>query len=467
MSNKMSKKVILMLLACMVLLIAACQPTPESEAIVNKGNNELENKVLNQPAASPAAEATQPEDSIVWNETKAVNVESQGEYTIAVSIDAKVPVLPDKVPCFLIEPKEFGIESMKQAAQYLMKGEIFDGKESKQDITTEVLDYKKVISAHTIRDVCQREVDNYLEFMDKIYNDAVENNLEAVFEYKDREYGERGLFLKSYPGDNNIMDFIAYDTGYGVDGFLFYINRFNRMFMYLGNISGEDIQANGVKTTYKEALSEADKAIETMFEEPFAMVHSDIIDIINQNEYLWSDDKETSEGQSYVFYYTREYGGIPSLFMDMAPIYVTEQTEYAKPYPREGVCVVVDDRGIVYMTYDSYSETVKTLNENVSLMPFDEILDKFKDGVFYHNLWGAGGTIAKINITRIDFGMVREPVKDNPDQFMMVPAWNFVGNIGGVISEDRYGDYQEKSILALSAIDGSIITDYSSIVPPK
>jgi competence protein ComGC len=92
--------VILIISALIITLIAACQPTPENETIVNKGNNELENKVLEQPAASPSTEATQSEDSIVWNETKAVNAEGEGEYTIAVSIDAKIPELPDKVPCF-------------------------------------------------------------------------------------------------------------------------------------------------------------------------------------------------------------------------------------------------------------------------------------------------------------------------------------------------------------------------------
>ncbi len=464
----MSKYFRIVILFLLCLLLAGCQPTPESEAIVNKGSNELENKVLQQPAASPGTEASQADDSIVWNETKDVNIEGEGKYTVAVSVDAKVPELPVKVPCFLIEPKEFSIESMKNAAQYLMKGEIFDGKESKQDITLEILDFKKDISAHTILDGYQEEVDNYLKFMDGIYNNAVENNLEAEFKYKDREYGERGLLLKSYPSDNSIMNFIAYDNqGHGVDGFLFYINRFNRVFQYLNNISGKDIQANDTKVTYKEALSVADKAIETLFEDPFFMVHSNVIDIINHYEYLWNEDKETSEGQAYVFYYTREYGGIPSLFIDRAPIYVTEQTEYAQPYTREGACVVVDDRGIVEMKYNSYSDTVKTLNENVSLLPFDDILDKFKDGVFYHNLWGGGGTRVEINIMRIEFGMVREPIKDNPDQYMMVPAWNFIGNIDGVVSNDRYGDCEEKSVLALSAIDGSIITDYDDISAPK
>ena len=46
---------------------AACSlpATPESEALVNKGSNELENKVLKQPAVSPGIEASQADDSIV------------------------------------------------------------------------------------------------------------------------------------------------------------------------------------------------------------------------------------------------------------------------------------------------------------------------------------------------------------------------------------------------------------------
>ena len=56
---------IMMAVLTLALLLVACQPSPESEAIVNKGSNELENKVLKQPAVSPGIEASQADDSIV------------------------------------------------------------------------------------------------------------------------------------------------------------------------------------------------------------------------------------------------------------------------------------------------------------------------------------------------------------------------------------------------------------------
>lgn len=470
MSNNKLKIVLLCAFACCVLLLsAACQPTPQSEAVVNKGSGELENKVLEESDSTTREETAPATDRIVWNETKTVNVEDYGEYTVTVSMDIKTPALPEQVPAYLIEPQELSIDFMKKAAQYLMKGEIFDSKESKEDVTKELLDYKRDISAHTITENGQREIESYLEFMEKRYNDAADSNKEAKFEYNDEEYGERGLHLKSYANDNSIMEFSAYSQWRKgmIDGFFFRTNEFNRAFQYLDHISGEDTQANGTKTTYKEALATADEAMATLFDEPYVMAHSNIIDIINYQEYLWNEGKETSQGQAYVFYYVRQYDGFPSLFIDSAPQTMSDNSEYAKPYAREYACVVVDDRGIAEMWYESYSNTLEKLNENVELMPFDQVLERFKDGVFYHNLWGFPGSSTEINITGVEFGMVREPVKDNADQFMMVPAWNFIGNMGNTDFDDSYGEGNEKSILALSAIDGSIITDYAGIVYPK
>ena len=178
----------------------------------------------------------------------------------------------------------------------------------------------------------------------------------------------------------------------------------------------------------------------------------------NYLEYLWSDD-DTSLSQAYAFYYTPEYDGFSSLLVDQASRTQTEKTEYAKPYVREYVLVIVDDNGIADISYQSYSNSVEKLNDNVELMPFDEILERFKKEVFYHSLWGKS---ADIEITHIKFGMVREPLEDNPDQYMMVPAWDFIGNIkSGIVNE------KGKSIITLNAINGSIITDYESITEPK
>ena len=450
------KKLIVSIGLCAMLVLSACQPTPEQEIIVGKGDGVLNQKALEE--ADQSADWTQDEDRIVWSETRTVNTEI-GECSFSVSMDAKLPSIPDKVPVFLIQPKEFSMDFLENASKYLMKGDMYYGKPSKQDIEMEILDAKKDFSTHTIRKDYQSQADEWLEFLNERYNKADDSNSDAKYEFDDKEFGIRGLHLKSYPKyENSIMDFQAH--GECIDNFYFRVDEFHRSFQYLENTIGESLQAKGTQTTYEQALDIADKAMTALFDVPFMLVQSRITDTINHNEYLWSDeDKETSLRQSYVFYYNREYDDIPSLYIDPAPILGTDNTEYAKPYTREYALIVVDDRGIAQMRYESFSETIEKLNENVKMMPFAEVFERFKSDVFYHNIWGFS---ADIQITRIDFGLVREPVKDNPNQYMMVPAWNFVGHI-----KNDWFEEPEQSILALSAIDGSIITDYQSICDPK
>ncbi len=449
-----------------ILSMAACQPTPQTEAVVGKGSGVLEDKVLE--SAQSSGEATpQADDRIVWSETKTVCFEDQGEYTVTVNMDVEMPEIPQNVPVYRIEPKEFSIDFMKNAAHYLMPGEIFDGKESKEDVEKELLDFEKDVSAHTLLAGYEGDADSYREFVNKRYEKAADSNVEAVFEYNDKEFGERLLHLKSYTDENSILELWANAISGTklIDHFSFHNNRFNRSFMYLSKMTGKKTEPKDLKITYDEALATANDAMTTLFEEPFSMTHTDVIDLINYHEYLWHDGVDTSVGQAYVFYYTRTYDGIPSLLIRSAPIVCTDSTEYAAPYAREGVFVVVDDSGIAEIWYDSYSKTVEKLNDNVSLMPFDQVLERFKDGIFYHNLWGFAGTTAEINITGVEFGMVREPLKDTPDQYMMVPAWTFIGSIGS--SELPSGAYDGKNMLTLSAIDGSIVTDYEEMVDPK
>ncbi len=150
MTDNRLKAAMLCMLTCLLLWAAACQPTPEVEAVVNKGGGQLEEKALKQPDESAGAEGASAEDRIVWSETKTVNIQDMGDYTVTVNLDAQMPELPDKVPVYLVEPREFSLDFMKKAAEYLMEGEIFDGKASKEDVARELLDYKKAVNEHTI-----------------------------------------------------------------------------------------------------------------------------------------------------------------------------------------------------------------------------------------------------------------------------------------------------------------------------
>lgn len=459
--NRKSKTLLLVILICGMLLGTACQKTPGQEVVVNESDISLDELILKKADTNEVR--TQTEDSIVWKQTKNVNTEL-GECTVSVNIDVDMPEYPGKVPVYLIKPVKFSTEFLKKASEYLLDGEIYEGTLSKQDFLTQKLVFQKDISEHTILNGYDSEVDGWLEFYDEEYNKALDENSEPIF----NENSEHYFDLKSYTDENEAIYFKVHRNRGKVDGFIFRGIGYNDEFYYINDLSAESIQANGTELSYEQALSAANNAMTDLFNVPYSMVRTRKIDKINFAEYIWNDMMPTSIGKAYSFYYTREYDGVPSLLIDPAPIVMTETTQYSKPYIREYVCVIVDDSGIVYMDYNSFSDTIELLNDDVKTMPFDEVLEQFKKYIFYHSLWGK---TAEISITEIEFGMVREPVKDNPDEYMMVPAWNFIGEVKTNFLEDNTNQYeseeQEKSILVLSAINASIITDYESIVDPK
>jgi hypothetical protein len=126
-------------------------------------------------------------------------------------------------------------------------------------------------------------------------------------------------------------------------------------------------------------------------------------------------------------------------------------------WPAHYVQVYVDDSGIVEFYEFSPAKIVEKVNNNVQVLTFDEIFEQFKKDIFYCSAWTAFGfaKVVDIKIDSIRFGMIRVPVKDNPDTYYMIPAWQFAG------SKKEIGNslYTEsgKTFLVLNALDGSII----------
>ncbi len=450
------KKILIMVIVMLMLVLPACQATPESDAVVNKGSGSLEEAVLEKAESNEELEKT--EDRIVWSEKKSVNTEI-GECSVSVSMDIEMPVEPENVPVYLIEPGNFGMDMIKMAVDFFLDGKLYDGDITKQDILGEKLDFEKEVSKHTILDKYRSDVEDYLDYYDEEYKKASSNNKEASLEFTEIENGYSQLCVKSYNDDNSIMRFSAYAYPDGrVDNCYLRVREFNKVFSY-SNKLGDGTKQNASDIKFEHAQTIVKNAISTLFEEEYAMVDKKTIDIKSSIEYLWNDRVETSLGQVYVFCYARKYGDYHSLYIDPTSTVGTEGEAYAKPYTREYIQFVADDKGILYMNCVSFSEVIEELNDNVKLMRFDDVLEQFKKDVFYHFLWGRS---AEITILRIEFGMVREPVKDNSDQYMMVPAWNFIGDV-----KTDWMQNQEKSILVLNAIDASIITDYESITDPK
>jgi hypothetical protein len=64
-------------------------------------------------------------------------------------------------------------------------------------------------------------------------------------------------------------------------------------------------------------------------------------------------------------------------------------------------------------------------------------------------------------VDRITLGLTRIPVKDKPNEYMLVPVWDFFGTLKTEFNDQNKmseeSDYSAASFLTINAIDGSVI----------
>lgn len=114
----------------------------------------------------------------------------------------------------------------------------------------------------------------------------------------------------------------------------------------------------------------------------------------------------------------------------------------------------VDDQGISVLNWSQKGEIREELTANVEMLGFDEIMDiarqQLKDKLAALDLTESED-YTKFVITSIDLEYACAQQKDNPDGYLLVPAWNFY------ISTSEAPDRKYLCALSLNAVDGSVI----------
>ena len=111
------------------------------------------------------------------------------------------------------------------------------------------------------------------------------------------------------------------------------------------------------------------------------------------------------------------------------------------------------------MFWQAPTVVTATENENVALLPFDEIMNIFRKHVFM-NIYLDKGFPETMHVQQIRLSYMRVK-KHNADDYYLLPVWDFMGYC---TSEAFPGDtalarlwYFNQSFLTINAIDGSII----------
>lgn len=170
------------------------------------------------------------------------------------------------------------------------------------------------------------------------------------------------------------------------------------------------------------------------------------------------DDDYFRKVPCWRLYYTREFSGAAETFTNAD----CTQNEFNHQRDVECLMIVVDEQGIAGFRYNAPQNVLETVSERTSLLPFSKIEEIFNRMILVYNNRLNDGTrndsYWTYHITSIRLGLVNI-AEENAETGLLVPAWDFLGSFHSESKdwiEDGYGNEQH-SFLTINAIDGSII----------
>ncbi len=167
----------------------------------------------------------------------------------------------------------------------------------------------------------------------------------------------------------------------------------------------------------------------------------------------------------YMFVFSRTIDGISYTY---ALSEGTGQEQVSEIWPQEYAMICIDDSGIIQFDWKAPTQIGKTVNKNVTLKSFDEIMAVFKQQVNNHYVYRDDPQIVarQIHIDEITLGMMKIKMANNSG-YMFVPVWDFFGysintytdDTQLILDENKQKTIDEfgKSYLTINAMDGSVI----------
>lgn len=482
------KRVLLFMVSALTMLaMSACQQTPPNEIVANKGNDMLQEKINGEPVARKKYEAP-----------KHIKIDSFGDKTLQIMLDAEVKI-PDvvKLPVVQIKKREIDDAWAKEILFKMSGGKpLLNVKDeemlTKGELEDEILRTKKRIAnpQEILGDDIEeqeraeyiRETKEELMRLEEAYKTAPE-----TFEQEEIRYefipmtpsmvamgGEvhlgkkRKAYMEISKSENNVGGYVEFnnmDDGVGPP-------------LQADNLSQFE-QLNGVSISEEQAIQMGIDYLEKLGETGFApaLVLGGYCEAGEDTPF----DKKTCQN-CYKIYFTRTIEGVATTFRNteqdgfLVGEYqekVDEMRQFAPFWPQESVQMVIRDSGVNAMFWEMPTGNAEVLNNNVELLPFEEICDRFQSQVLYEMLPSMSDDPAAIKktlvIDKIELGMMQVRNKNEYDSLLMVPTWSFFGKEifqyddpqpGGFVLNENNEYIREipgHSFMTINAVDGTVI----------
>lgn len=447
------KRIRILLLVC--LLLCACQPTPETEVVVNKGEGALESAIHSDPAAYPAesnGRAGEEGAETLWaalgmpeNESLEVTGPVYGG-TLHIEMDAALH-LPEvtKVPVLLVNRLHPSAEEKQRMAETLTGRKVFFG--------TDPLGNERFLN------VMEQEKKTLAALESKPYGpDADYETLQAELTesiqrlltyYTETEPGKKEPWTGSWSDP-----LVSIFTESGQHIWIETETKDTCSIQY----DASDTMSDGSERVIDE--KNARRLVENALD-VFGCSHYEITGIRPADRYyreLFNSGTGVDDG-SFTVSIRPVYEGIPiyewNTYFGSDTAAQKAGLSYSHPVVKERIMADVQNGRLASLTWIDPLEVLGVENENVTLLSFDEIMGIFQKQV-YRNIYLDGGELT-LKVTDVYFSY-RCVKKRDSEQYYLLPVWDFIGHDVRMENLKKRHSIDE-SILAVNAIDGSILND--------
>lgn len=476
-SSRKSKIVAIVLTTVLLVtcFTTACQPSPEKSIVVNKADGKLEEAI--DQKSLPEGKYDAPES---WQEKLEM---FNGKLKVDIKADIVMPdvstypvskVVPGKVSQEMANKiiKNFFKDTPVYEEAQLSKAEL---QEMLIDLKAKYEEKKNNTGDNTMSDLDTFEqwIKDIETAIETAPETAEKKLLDTTFKLRDQNnqyiYGEAEMGGQMY--------FINIDNGR--DDYPYAsVNISDEYYENLCEYAGESDNPEGVPFSKEEAITKAQDYLESI----------GITDMYPANITMLCSEYLSDDIEAYAVWFERSAKGIQVPFRiwtgtkppeikdddtNGTEPSVIKEDMYSLALPAEQLRIIVNEEGVCGFYWDGITEVEETINENVALMPFDDVKERFMQMYSAKNAFGDGEAMNNqlLYIDRIEFGYARVSIRNEADAYMYVPAWAFYGGVryldenGDIIPhpEPDFVHAERRNVecmLAINAIDGSNISSY-------
>lgn len=294
-------------------------------------------------------------------------------------------------------------------------------------------------------------------------SDGKDDNYTALFVQNSADYGNCIRFSRDRHGYAHVTSAVADDSCNG--GAWKIEDGFSENSTRIADISSDDlIEYTDVSATMtqEQAKDTAEQLLGKLGLTDFQYYDGDLYGEIVDSEP--NSDGKFGYRKVYILKYLRNINGVfvsndgGSKFTDE-----WQGDSYVKQlWAGESIQVIINDDGIVGFYYSVPIEITDTVVEQSSMKSFDEIKDIFEQMIVVTNArQDADNANVTIDIDRVMLRYTRISEPDNFDTGLLVPVWDFYGNLTtsyvGEPMENSKENRTNTCMLTINAIDGTVI----------